>query len=224
MLLVPHLDRIYAEMGRLCAGRDGDPHRWINPEFHGWWVLARLRRRGRCARPASWPITTDFIARFRQSYHPRLTTAASPVIHPQPAGIAVTDSDRRRSSAGTRSPSCASPPDRTGAMRVYFYNPNNDSGQDWGAGVTVSTDGNGERHGEASLPFEQFVSRLYLFHDEPVRRENKAVVPAEAVARVRDMALASWAADRMPDMPTASTGRRVRPPRVKRKGASPAGR
>ncbi len=38
LLVVPHLDRIYAEMGRRCAERPGDPHRWVNPEFHGWWA------------------------------------------------------------------------------------------------------------------------------------------------------------------------------------------
>ena len=37
LIVVPHLDRIYAEMGRRCIGREGDPHRWVNPEFHGWW-------------------------------------------------------------------------------------------------------------------------------------------------------------------------------------------
>jgi len=36
LAVVPHLDRIYVEMGRLCVGRKGDPHRWVNPEFHGW--------------------------------------------------------------------------------------------------------------------------------------------------------------------------------------------
>ena len=38
LLVVPHLDRIYAEMGRRCIDRSGDPHRWVNPEFHGWWA------------------------------------------------------------------------------------------------------------------------------------------------------------------------------------------
>src|SRR5690606_35134138 len=35
LLTVPHLDKLYHEMGRLCLGREGDPHRWINPECHG---------------------------------------------------------------------------------------------------------------------------------------------------------------------------------------------
>lgn len=36
LVVVPHLDRIYVAMGRLCVGREGDPHKWVNPEFHGW--------------------------------------------------------------------------------------------------------------------------------------------------------------------------------------------
>lgn len=38
LVLTPHLDKIYMEMGRRTIGRSGDGHRWINPEFHGWWV------------------------------------------------------------------------------------------------------------------------------------------------------------------------------------------
>jgi hypothetical protein len=83
-------------------------------------------------------------------------------------------------------------------MRVYFYNPNNDSGQDWGQGVTVTTSGNGERHGEGSLEFEQFASRVYLFHDQPLRPAGDRSIPAETVGRVQRMARDSWAADRTP--------------------------
>ena len=87
-------------------------------------------------------------------------------------------------------------PGRAGEMRVYFYNPNNDSGQDWGQDVVVTTGGNGERHGEGSLAFEQFLSRLYLFHDQPHRTERLQDVEAETIARVRSMAVTSWARDR----------------------------
>ncbi len=199
VVLVPHLDRLYAEMMRLCAGRSGDPHRWINPEFHGWWV-------GRdCA--VAVDVATGklagfdgFVRRFFTSYHPTYN-GSQPVIHPQPAGVAVTDGSGRfvgwhaisilRVGEGPQ-----------GESRVYFYNPNNDSGQDWGQGVNVSTSGNGEHYGEASLPFEQFTARLYLFHDDPVKSEPAtAAVPDELVSRIQDMALASWAADRHPQDP-----------------------
>lgn len=195
VLLVPHLDRVYAEMGRRCAGRPGDPHRWINPEFHGWWV-------GRDCYVAV-DVTTGqlsdfrgFLQRFYSSYHPAYN-GEQPVIHPQPAGIAVTDAAARfvgwHAIAILRVAS-----DQNDVMRVYFYNPNNDSGQNWGAGVTVSTQGQGERHGEASLPFEQFASRLYLFHDDPVKSIPGIVAPPqETLEEVQRMATESWAASRI---------------------------
>ncbi len=194
VLLVPHLDRVYAEMGRLCAPRGGDPHRWINPEFHGWWVARECLVAVDVA-TGNLADFDGFITRFYESYHPRFN-GARPVIHPQPAGVAVTDANARfvgwHAIAILRAAT-----DQTGQMRVYFYNPNNDSGQDWGGGVTVSTSGNGERHGEASLPFEQFASRLYLFHDDPVPpRQDITAVPEHLIAEVATMARQSWAAER----------------------------
>lgn len=199
VVLVSHLDRIYAEMGRLCAPRGGDPHRWVNPEFHGWWVSRD------CA--VAVDVATGkldnfdgFIIRFCASYDPRFN-GNHPVIHPQPAGIAVTDTNARF--VGWHAIAILRvQPDRTGEMRVYFYNPNNDSGQDWGAGVTVSTNGNGERHGEASLPLDQFASRLYLFHDELVREKEFKPVPRELIERVSQMAINSWAAERAAELPS----------------------
>lgn len=209
VLLVPHLDRIYAEMGRLCAGREGDPHRWINPEFHGWWV----RRDCVVAVDVATGKLDDyqrFVARFHESYHPA-HNGDRPLIHPQPAGIAYTDTTG--SFVGWHAITILRvAPGRNGEMRVYFYNPNNDSGQDWGQGVAVSTAGNGERHGEGSLEFEQFLSRLYLFHDQKLYRSEVPNVPAEAIERVRDMARGSWASDRMDD--TAA-------PAILRVGAAP---
>ena len=86
-------------------------------------------------------------------------------------------------------------------MRVYFYNPNNDSGQDWGDGVKVSTSGNGERFGESSLPFEEFLSRLYIFHYDPLEPGALADVAQEELDRVTALVHRSWGADRIP--PTA---------------------
>lgn len=198
VLLVPHLDRIYAEMGRLCAGRAGDPHRWINPEFHGWWV----RRECLVAVDVATGHLADydgFVARFHESYHPGYN-GDRPLIHPQPAGIAFTDTTG--TFVGWHAITILRiAPGPGGEMRVFFYNPNNDSGQDWGQGVIVATSGNGERHGEGSLEFEQFVSRLYLFHDQPFRPAASAPVPAEAVARVRSMAVNSWAVGRDESVP-----------------------
>src|SRR5690606_1483196 len=83
-------------------------------------------------------------------------------------------------------------------MRVYFYNPNNDSGQNWGGGVELSTAGNGERFGEASLPFEQFASRLYIFHFDPLERGELAIITEEELQRVKDLIYRSWGAERLP--------------------------
>nr|WP_227715308.1 hypothetical protein [Marinobacter sp. 1-3A] len=83
-------------------------------------------------------------------------------------------------------------------MRAYFYNPNNDSGQNWGDDVHVSTEGMGERFGEASLPFEQFTSRLYIFHFDPLERGEPADVGEEELKRVMARVYRSWGEDRMP--------------------------
>ncbi|WP_371059565.1 hypothetical protein [Rhodosalinus sp. 5P4] len=200
--LVPHLDRIYAEMGRLCSDRNNDPHIWINPEFHGWWV-------GRaCAVAVDVPTGAlagieDFIARFHSAYHPAFN-GGEPVTHPQPAGIAATDAAARF--VGWHAITILRvAPDQDDEMRVYFYNPNNDSGQDWGDGVVVSTHGSGERHGEASLPFELFASRLYLFHEELMRPQEATRPPQAVLERTATMARRTWAAGRQEIAGTAIT-------------------
>ncbi len=192
-LVVPHLDRIYAEMGRLCIGREGDPHRWVNPEFHGWWSGRGFRIN---VDVASGQIVglARFLRHFYASYHP-FYNGNQPIIHPQPAGIAVTDSSARF--VGWHAITILRVAlDPQQEMRVYFYNPNNDSGQDWGDGVVVGTAGNGERHGESSLPFEQFASRLYIFHYDPLEYGELASVSDEELERVADYMRSSWAETR----------------------------
>lgn len=195
VLLVPHLDRIYHEMGRLCLGRNDDPHRWINPEFHGWWVgreffLAVDIHTGQLHN------YQQFVERFYRSYHP-LYNGNQPIIRPQPAGLAVTDSQAQF--VGWHAISLLRIAlDQNGVMRVYFFNPNNDSGQNWGNGVVVSTHGNGERYGEASLPFPEMASRLYIFHDDGESFRDDTVLDTDEIEAVRAMAAASWAAQRLP--------------------------
>lgn len=200
LLLVPHLDRIYMEMGRRVAGRGEDGHKWINPEFHGW-------RTGR-----GFAIAVDvesdgvkdlegFLRAFYAYYHP-YCNGGRPVMYMQPAGIAVTDSlgvfVGWHAIAITRVAL-----DADGIMRVYFFNPNNDSTQDWGQGIVTSTEGHGEFPGESSLPFQQFAARLYLFHYDlldPAAPEN---APAGEVAGIISLVRTSWGADRvwLPDDP-----------------------
>ncbi|WP_151444831.1 hypothetical protein [Halomonas lysinitropha] len=195
LIVVPHLDRIYAEMGRRCIEREGDPHRWVNPEFHGWWSGRGFRINVDVATGQLHELD-DFLRHFYASYHPYYN-GNQPLIHPQPAGIAVTDSVARFIGwhAITMLRVTLDPGD---TMRVYFYNPNNDSGQDWGDGIEVSTAGHGERFGESSLPFEQFASRLYIFHYDPLERGELARITQEELDRVTGYIHRSWGADRLP--------------------------
>ncbi|MGB7363534.1 MAG: hypothetical protein WA931_10905 [Rhodococcus sp. (in: high G+C Gram-positive bacteria)] len=194
LLLVPHLDRIYAEMGRRCHGRPGDPHRWVNPEFHGWWT-ARGFHINVDVETGNLIDLDDFYRRFHASYHPEFN-GDQPLIHPQPAGIAVTDSGARY--VGWHAITILRVAyDADGVARVYFFNPNNDSGQDWGDGVVVGTAGNGERAGEGSLPFDQFASRLYIFHADPLEHGDPDKVSAETVDRILGYVERSWGAGRM---------------------------
>ena len=207
LLVVPHLDRIYAEMGRRCEDREGDPHRWVNPEFHGWWSGRGFSINVDIATGALIDLD-NFIRHFYATYHPYYN-GNQPLIHPQPAGIAVTDSAARFIGwhAITILRVALDPQE---CIRVYFYNPNNDSGQNWGDGVTVNTAGNGERFGEASLPFEQFLSRLYIYHYDPLERGEMANVSRADLDQVVGYIRRSWGVDRLPDeelqADTGSTG------------------
>ncbi|MBC7184734.1 MAG: hypothetical protein H5U30_14325, partial [Marinobacter sp.] len=120
LILAPHLDRIYGEMGRACGVRDDDLHRWINPEMYGWWVghgfLSVIGR-------ATGKINDyeGFIRHFYASYHPYYN-GNIPVVHPQPAGIAVTDSGGRF--VGRHAITILRVNlDQEGQIRVYFFNP-----------------------------------------------------------------------------------------------------
>lgn len=192
-VLVPHLDRLYMEMGRLCQGRDDDPHRWINPEFHGWWV-GHGQRLAVDIHSGLLSNFEGFVRHFYASYHPYYN-GSQPLIHPQPAGLAITDSAARF--VGWHAITILRVAlDQEERMRVYFFNPNNDSGQDFGEDVVVSTHGCGELPGESSLPVEQFTSRLYLFHYDPLEHGSPEAVPAAEVSAVEAMARASWAKKR----------------------------
>lgn len=190
-VLVPHLDRIYAEMMRRAQGRGEDPHKWINPAYHGWWVGHECRS-AIDARSGKAGDLERFVRHFYAAYHP-FYNGSHPVLHPQPAGIAATNvhgvhfgwhaiSIQRV----TLSPS--------GEMRVYFHDPNNEGRQQWGRDVATSTEGNGEIPGESSLSVRDFASRLYLFHYDPLELGDLSAVPADEVRQAVSMAEQSWAA------------------------------
>lgn len=190
VVLIPHLDRLYGEMWRRCSDRDDDAHRWINPEFYGWWVSHEFQV---VADIHTGEINDydGFVRCFYASYHP-YHNGHMPLIHPQPAGIAVTDSAARYVGrhAITILRVGLSP---SNEMRVYFFNPNNDGGQDWGQGIACSTRGHGEFRGEASLPMAEFASRLYAFHYDPLETGDLTSVPEEEIARVVALGRESWA-------------------------------
>ncbi|MGM0768827.1 MAG: hypothetical protein ACQEV6_12430 [Pseudomonadota bacterium] len=195
LVVVPHLDRIYAEMGRMCADRPGDPHKWVNPEFHGW-SAGRGFAINVDVETGNLEDLEGFLRHFYASYHPYYN-GNQPLIHPQPAGVAVTDSAARFIGwhAITVLRVALDPEE---VMRVYFFNPNNDSGQNWGDDIVVSTARKGERFGEASLPFEQFASRLYIYHYDPLERGEPADVGQDELQRVIDRIYISWGRDRVP--------------------------
>jgi len=192
-VLVPHLDRLYMEMGGLCADRDEDPHRWVNPEFHVWgtghgFAIAIDVATGKLVDHEA------FLRLFYAAYHP-LCNGNQPVIHAQPAGIASTDSAGRF--IGWHAISILRVGfDPGGVMRVYFFNPNNDSGQDWGQGIQVSTEGHGETFGESSLPVPAFASRLYLFHYDLNEVGDPALAANQEVAEAIKLSRVSWTKDR----------------------------
>lgn len=196
LLLVPHLDYVYSQMGQLCIGREGDPHRWINPEFHGWWVGRGFSINVDVA-TGQLTALDDFLRHFYAYYHPYYN-GNQPLIHPQPAGIAVTDSAARFIGwhAITIQRVALDP---SGEMRVYFFNPNNDSGQDWGDGVKVDTADNGEVYGESSLPVALFASRLYIFHYDTLERGEPENVAIEELETIKGYIYRSWGSERRAD-------------------------
>jgi hypothetical protein len=193
LLLVPHLDKIYWEMGRRIVGRGEDGHRWINPEFHGWWVN---RAFASCIQYSTGAVMDfdGFVRRFFATYHPSYNGGAE-LIYPQPAGIVATDSFGNFIGFHAISIQRVTL-DPSGETRVYFFNPNNESRQDWGGGVVTSTEGNGEIPGESSLPFNQFASRLYVYHYNEREMGDATLVPVEDVEAISAMARETWAADK----------------------------
>ena len=191
LVLVPHLDRVYAEMSRRVAGRGEDGHKWINPEFHGWWVYRGFA--------IALHVGTESVVRFPEfvrlfyaSYHPDYRGEAE-LIYPQPVGVAATD--YHGVFLGWHAVSIHRVGrDPAGEVRLYFYNPNNDGGQRWGQGIVTSTSGHGELAGESSLPFHEFAARLYIFHYNVREHGDPEEVPPEEVDRVAERARESWAA------------------------------
>jgi hypothetical protein len=193
LVLVPHLDKIYWEMGRRIVGRGEDGHRWINPEFHGWWVHRGFASTFDYASGAVVDFA-GFIRRFHAAYHPEYNDGAC-LIYPQPAGIVATDPFG--TFVGLHAIAIQRvDTDADGVMRVYFYNPNNEGRQDWGQDIVTSTSGHGEEPGESSLPFEQFCARLYVFHYNERELGDVEAVPDDTIEWIAGLVREGWACDR----------------------------
>lgn len=193
-VLVPHLDRVYNHMMALAGGRSEDGHRWVNPVLYGRWVHVGFAS---ALEAVSGAVLhhESFVRRFYATHHPDHNEGHE-LIYPNPVGIMITDVHARL--LGRHAVSiqriAVDPSDEAAAdpVRVYFYNPNNEGRQDWGSGVRPTVAGHGERHGESSLPFGQFTSRLYAFHYDPKEQGDAFAVPSEIIDSVVTAARESW--------------------------------
>ncbi len=191
LVLTPHLDKIYMEMSRRTIGRGEDGHRWVNPEFHGWWVYRDFASLIDVQTEAVGDIE-QFIRCFYAAYHPEYNGDRD-LVYAQPCGVVSTDTNAEF--VGWHAVSIERiARDPAGDWRVYFFNPNRDKQQNWGQGIVTSISDNGESEGEASLPFEQFLMRLYVFHYKSIELGDVAAVPDDAIERICEAVSEGWAA------------------------------
>jgi len=189
LLLTPHIDRIYVEMGRRTIGREGDGHRWVNPEQHGWWVNRGFAQLIHIA-SGSIQDLDGFARLFYSAYHPAYNGGRD-LVYAQPCGIASTNTNGQY--VGWHAIAIQRVArDQHDNWRVYFYNPNRDKNQNWGQGIVTSTNDANELEGESSLPFGQFLSRLYVFHYKPSELGDPEAVPADDIAEVRALVVEGW--------------------------------
>ncbi|WRP07064.1 hypothetical protein U9J35_02550 [Rossellomorea aquimaris] len=192
LVLVPHLDRIYSEMMRRVSLRGEDGHRWVNPEFYGDWVQKGFST----VIDSLTGLISDyagFVRLFYATHHPEYNDDYG-LIYPNPVGIFITNVHGKL--LGFHAVSILRiTQDPKGDYRIYFYNPNNDGSQNWGQGIEPSVMENGELEGECSLPFHEFVSRLYAFHYNPYEQGDAFAVENEIVNEIKDLARDSWGRD-----------------------------
>lgn len=189
IVLVPHLDKIYNEMMKRTLLRGEDGHKWVNPEFYGEWIN---RGFDNIIDPLTGFVNDyeSFVRLFYATHHPDYNEGYE-MIYPNPVGIYITNVHGRL--LGLHAVSIqriAQGPH--GEYRVYFYNPNNDSGQNWGQGIETSVQGHDELEGESSLPFNQFTSRMYAFHYNQYEMGETIMVEDEDVQEIEQLARESW--------------------------------
>ncbi|NRD77835.1 hypothetical protein HPT25_10485 [Bacillus sp. BRMEA1] len=189
LVLVPHLDKIYSEMMKRTLLRGEDGHKWVNPEFYGVWIPKGFIN---AIDQMTLHVTnySAFVKLFYATHHPDFNEGYG-LIYPNPVGMFSTNVHGEL--LGLHAVSIQRiKKDQNGNDRIYFYNPNNDSGQNWGQGIIASVTGFGELEGEASLPFHEFVSRLYAFHYNPFEQGDTYMVEDCLVDEVESLARESW--------------------------------
>lgn len=188
-ILVPHLDKIYNEMMKRTLLRGEDGHKWVNPEFYGEWIPKGFIN---VIDPFTLGVTnySAFVKLFYTTHHPDYNEGCE-FIYPNPVGIFTTNVHGELLGLHALSIQRIKK-DVNGDCRIYFYNPNNDGGQNWGQGIWPSVSGFGELEGESSLPFHEFLSRMYAFHYDPYKQGDIYMVEESLVDTVEAMAKDSW--------------------------------
>ena len=189
ILLVPHLDKIYNEMMKRTLLRGEDGHKWVNREFYGEWIPSGFNN---VLDLYTLEVTnySTFVKLFYATHHPDFNEGYE-LIHPNPVGIFLTNVHGEL--LGLHAVSIHRiDKDPNGDFRIYFYNPNNDSTQNWGQGIKASVTGLGESEGESSLPFHEFVSRLYAYHYNPYEQGDTYMVEDNLVEKIEALAKNSW--------------------------------
>ncbi|MED4228570.1 hypothetical protein [Neobacillus cucumis] len=188
-ILVPHLDKVYNEMMKRTLLRGEDGHKWVNPEFYGAWIPKGFIN---VIDQITLNVTnfSAFVKLFYATHHPEYNEGYE-LIYPNPVGIFITNV--HGDLLGLHAVSIQRiQKDQNGKYRIYFYNPNNDSGQNWGQGIIASVSGFGELEGEASLPFHEFLSRMYAYHYNPFEQGDTYMVEDSLVEEVELLARESW--------------------------------
>ncbi|MEM9694046.1 MAG: hypothetical protein AAGA56_15975, partial [Myxococcota bacterium] len=190
VVLIPHLDRIYEHMMRQVALRPDDGHKWVNPALYGRWVPNGFASAFRDVGQTTVVEFEDFVRRLYATHHPAYNDGHH-LMYPNPVGLCVTNNHGVYLGPHAISLQRVAE-DSSGALRAYFYNPNNEGRQDWGNGIRPAVDGHGELQGESSLPFHEFASRIYAFHYNPYEEGDGFAVPDQEVEQICQEAKASW--------------------------------
>ncbi|CAM3775448.1 hypothetical protein [Mesobacillus zeae] len=153
LLMFPPLLAIRDEMVRRSGETERYPQKAVHPGFYVTGIWKGFIRADE---------EDEFEKKFYQHYHPSSQVRAVTGL-PQPAVILIYNREGIEIGKLTVLIQRVTS-DGKGKTRVYFYSPNNDSLQEWSKGIKTSISGNGEKEGESSLLFKDFLECLHSFH------------------------------------------------------------